>query len=188
MKAKKGWNVMSWIYRLALVMSLFLSACSAALPAAQQLQPEVGVVYELSRLTTMDGVARVFAGMPNTMILANGDKYMLIWIMPNRGIAFYLVDAAKMVEVRSLTDAKALLGLQNGAMGNCVEVSCMIGWLQNRGWVVISAEAIRESVKVSLVSLLSKSITFMPTFAVFTTDTPVTIDELMEMLNPVVQQ
>lgn len=170
---------MNWIFSLALVCALFLSACGAA--TTSSLSPTAGMVYEVSRVITYNGLVNVMAGTEGSMILRNGEQYVFVWSVPGRGMAFYLIDAVRLATINA-KDARTVLGFQNAALASCTDTQCLITFLQDRGWVLTTAASLSQSLRSALTTVLSTAIRSFPTLVVMFV--PATMEDIQNYFSP----
>jgi len=163
-------KLVGFVFRIALILALFLSAGCAAVTGGGSLPMSTGreqvvnldaikpgQLIQLGKFQTMHLVRHAVDGAWWATILQDpsGTKFIIVWPLSNKGVAFYMWDSAKVAGIRSIVDAAKILGFNKGQVGDIDDVSSLVSSLQNKGWTIVAAEAIAESVKTGITSALS---------------------------------
>jgi hypothetical protein len=157
-------KVMSFVFRAATVLSLFLSSGCAAVQLSN-LEPAVGEVFAMSNGATQLNVIKTLAGGSQGFILQNGDKFMFYWpLRDNHGVAFWGLDVRAMRLVANRGEMLKFISGMGGQVGNCLETTCLVDWMKNNGWKLVGASELSLAVKDSILVIVTTPVRCLPTF------------------------
>lgn len=120
-----------------------------AVLALSSIAPAQGQVESVSLLSTLHGITRAAQGGSGTMLLQNGDNYVFLWNIGD-GWAFTMVNAAT-----QKASAQLLGSISKGNLANAKDMGDVVGFLQARGFQVISPEDLPPVITTALGSASS---------------------------------
>jgi hypothetical protein len=122
-------------YTLALILSLFLSACGAVQTGNVQgdtvLAKKGDIVIPLGLIATLQGLQSVVEGAPSTSLLTNGKLVLMAWpVGPNYGFAIFSADGKPVMDILEETGFTSNL-TQQFTWCN------LLSWAMYHGWKTI---------------------------------------------------
>lgn len=158
---------MWYVYRIALILSLFLAAgCSAAVQIVNT-EPAVGELFALTNSATSLHVIKTLAGGGSSFILQNGDKFMFFWpLREGQGVAFWGLDLSTMKLMLTKQEMLRFVSGMSGQIGNCLETACLVDWMKSNGWKVVGASELTLAVKDAILVIATTPTKCLPTFVI----------------------
>jgi len=154
-------KVMSHVFRVALLLSVILSyGCSAAMQApGLEYAVSPGELIQIGKFQTMALVRSALGGAWWSTIIVDpsSTKFLIVWPIGERGVAFYAWDSAKLTTITSIEELKAMAGFNRGQLGDIEDVSNLVSFLQNKGWAIVDAAAINTAVKAGITKALAQA-------------------------------
>ncbi len=140
-----------------LVMSIFMSACSAPVAGPQIADLQT---YSIGAGTVLNGIARVRAGMPGTDVLQNGTKWIFVWVTPSsKVVALFGVDIATSTAVDVVKVIRS-----GGQMVNLQTAEDLIAFFKDNGWVSVSPSTIPPIITSTVNAIAQGRTIFIPMF------------------------
>ena len=137
---------MQKVYSIALLFSLLLASCAA--PALSAPPIPAGEVIPLALGSTLFIMRDAVAGSPYSMIMNNGNQWMLARALADNGWAFILLDVQGKFSLSSFTMA-------TGGNGNVVSPASMAdvrNLLLNQGWKAVAAAEVPAVLRTAILS------------------------------------
>lgn len=150
----------SVVYRFAILLTILMmvTGCTNGYESVHNIwNISPGYVMEIGKFQTMHIIKSALNGAWWTTVLTDPttSKFIVVWPMAGEnGVAFYVWDAVKINNIKTMADLRALSGFNRAQIGDIEDVSNLVSHLQGKGWSVIDAAAISSATKTALMNAL----------------------------------